>query len=109
MFSLAGLVSSRLRFRWMLRLSIALPANPSSAGSSVMAATTATRTTIAAAVAIMPTNAIPEIHSPSSAIATVIPANTTAWPAVAVARPIACSGSMPACRFWRYRVTMNKA
>ena len=66
-----------------------------------MAATTATRTTIAAAVAIMPTNAIPEIHRPRSAIETMIPENTTAWPAVALARPIACSGSMPPCRFWR--------
>ena len=91
MFSFAGLLIA-LALAGMLRLSIALPANPSRAGSSVMAATTATRTTIAAAVAIMPTNAIPEIHSPSSAIATVIPANTTAWPAVAIARPIACSG-----------------
>jgi hypothetical protein len=78
MFSFGGLVSSTVRLRWMLSLSIALPANPSSAGSSVTAATTATSTTIAAAVAIMPTNAIPEIHSPRRAIATVMPAKTTA-------------------------------
>ena len=48
------------------------------------AATTATRTTIAAAVAIMPTNAIPEIHRPRRAIETMMPENTTAWPAVAL-------------------------
>ena len=51
--------SAVLRLRCTLSLSIAFPAKPRNAGSSVTAATTATRTTIAAAVAIMPTNAIP--------------------------------------------------
>jgi hypothetical protein len=82
-------------------LSIARPANPRSAGSSVTAAITATTTMIAEAVAIMPTNVMPEIQSPRSAIATVVPANTTACPAVAVANPTACRGSIPACRFCR--------
>ena len=94
-------VSVGLRRRWTLSLSIAFPAKPRNAGSSVTAATTATRTTIAAAVAIMPTNAIPEIHKPRRAIATMMPENTTAWPAVAVARPTACKGVMPSCRFCR--------
>ena len=93
--------SAVLRLRCTLSLSIAFPAKPRNAGSSVTAATTATSTTIAAAVAIMPTNAIPEIHRPRRAIETMIPENTTACPAVELETPIACSGSMPSCRFCR--------
>ena len=101
MLGLSVAASAGLRLRWMLSLSIEFPAKPRNAGSSVTAATTATRTTIAAAVAIMPTNAIPEIHRPRRAIETIMPENTTAWPAVALERPIACIGSMPSCRFCR--------
>jgi hypothetical protein len=101
MLVLPPTVSVGLWRRWTLSLSIAFPAKPRNAGSKVTAATTATRTTIAAAVAIMPTKAIPEIHRPRRAMATMMPEITTAWPAVALASPTACNGTMPSCRFCR--------
>jgi hypothetical protein len=46
---------------------------------------------------------------PSRAITTVVPANSTAWPAVVMALTVAVSGSSPSCRLSRYRVRMNSA
>ena len=48
-------------------------------------------------------------RSPSTEITTVVPANSTARPAVSMARTTLRSGSSPAVRFSRYRVTMNSA
>jgi hypothetical protein len=58
---------------------------------------------------MLPTNGIPENTSDTSAITTVIPAKTTAPPAVAAARAIDSRISMPSfsCSLWR--VTMNSA
>ena len=43
------------------------------------------------------------------AMTTVAPANSTAAPDVAMARPAASSTVMPAARFSRWRVTMKSA
>jgi hypothetical protein len=85
------------------------PSAPSSAGSSVTAAVTATTTATAALYPIVTTNGIPEKSSDTSAITTVVPAKTTAPPAVAVARAIDSRISIPSfsCSLWR--VTMNSA
>ena len=40
---------------------------------------------------------------------TVVPANSTASPAVAIAVPAESSTLMPSWRCWRCRVTMNSA
>ena len=83
------------------------PQSPSRAGSSVMDASTATTTTIAAA---WPSTVIidsPDTASASSATTTVPPANATALPDVAAAWPIASWTLLPSCRAERARVTMN--
>ncbi len=56
---------------------------------------------------MLPTNGMPEKTSETSAITTVMPANTTAPPAVAAARATDSRTSMPSlsCSLWR--VTMN--
>ena len=56
-----------------------------------------------------PTNGMPEASSETSAITTVIPANTTAPPAVAVARAIDSRMSMPSRSWSLCRVTMKSA
>ena len=50
----------------------------------------------------------PDRDNPQMATTTVAPANTTAWPAVALARPAASQGSIPSVRNCRYRVTTNR-
>ena len=85
------------------------PANPSRAGSSVSEATMVTATTVAAPTARPVTKLICMIVRPSRAMTTVMPANTTARPAVSMAMTVARSVSCPACRFSRNRVTMNRA
>ena len=55
------------------------------------------------------TAGMPAIARPQMAITTVTPANSTAAPDVAIARPAASSTVMPARRFSRWRVTMNRA
>ena len=88
---------------------MASPAKPSSAGSSEIEASTITATTIAAEAPMIVAAGIPATTSPPMAMMTVPPANTTAWPAVAVARPIDSSTPTPSARFCRWRVTMNRA
>ena len=83
------------------------PQRPSSAGSSVIEASTATTTTIAAAWPSTVISVMPDTASDSRAITTVMPANATALPEVAAAWPIASTGLMPSCRAERARVTMN--
>ena len=51
----------------------------------------------------------PARNSPMMAMTTVVPANSTAWPAVAFAVPAASATLMPSCRCWRCRVTMKRA
>lgn len=52
---------------------------------------------------------MPTTASPATAITTVMPAKTTALPAVALARATDSSTSIPWPMFWRCRVTMNNA
>ncbi len=65
----------------------------------VIATSTATATAAAAAIPIVVRNGIPAKPRPISAMSTVMPAKTTADPAVPVARAADSSGSVPA-RTW---------
>ena len=85
------------------------PSTPSSAGSSVTAAATATRTANAAATPMTLRNGMPTTSSPSSAMMTVSPANTTAPPAVATDSAALSSGSCPRASWVRWRERMNRA
>lgn len=84
-------------------------AKPSRAGSSVVEAIIVTPTVIAAARPIPATNSRPISRSPSSDTTTVMPAKTTARPAVSMAAMVATSGSWSRWRYSRNRVTMNSA
>ena len=99
-----GVVVRRIENRSMVR-----PANPRMAGSSVMDANMMMATVTDVPTAIPFTKSTPIRNRPSSEITTVVPANTTARPAVSMARTTACWGSKPSLRPWRYRVTMNSA
>jgi hypothetical protein len=55
------------------------------------------------------TNASPITNIPHSEITTVVPANSTARPAVLIAVAVASSVDRPLWRPSRYRVTMNSA
>jgi len=83
------------------------PSNASSAGSSVIDASTATTTAIADAWPSTVISETPDTASESRAITTVMPANATALPDVAAAWPIASWVLMPSWRAERARVTMN--
>ncbi len=85
------------------------PANPMSAGSSVMAAITITMTTMAAPKPMNVMSGMPATARPQMAITTVPPAMTTAWPAVAIDRPAASSTVSPRWSPARWRVMMNSA
>ena len=93
----------------MARLSMARPANPSMAGSRVVAASM-TRTT-----AEMAPMASPRMKGscsrkrPSSDRMTVVPAKTTARPDVASDTATAARGSRPSASPCRNRVTTNRA
>jgi hypothetical protein len=52
---------------------------------------------------------MPTTSSPTSAMSTVMPANTTALPAVAVALATDSAGSSPSASCCRWRDTMNSA
>ncbi len=86
-----------------------VPAKPSTAGSSVMAMSTATATVAEAASPIWPRMGMPTTVSPASAMMTVSPANTTAEPAVPTAVAAASSGLAPLSSSERWRDTMNSA
>ncbi len=75
--------------------SIRSPISASRAGSSVTAAATATATTIAAEYPSALTIGMSASTSERSAMTTVPPANTTALPALPVARAIASSTGTP--------------
>ena len=77
------------------------PTTPSSAGTSVTAAAIMTSTTIADVKPSQVTYGIPASARPQMAITTVLPANSTACPAVPLARPIESRTGIPATRFWR--------
>ena len=85
------------------------PANPSNAGSRVMAISTEMPTVPAAARPITVRNGMPTTDRPASAMSTVRPANTTAVPAVPFALAIDSSMSIPALVWPRCRDTMNSA
>ena len=79
------------------------------AGSSVIAMSTAIVTVPAAARPITVRNGMLTTVRPTRAMTTVMPAKTTAEPAVAVAWAAASAGSSPSPRFWRWRERMNSA
>ena len=68
---------------------------PSIAGVRLSATSTAIATATAAAMPIVVRNGMPAKESPMRAMSTVTPANTTADPAVPVARAADSSGATP--------------
>jgi hypothetical protein len=85
------------------------PAKPRTAGSSVTDAHMMTRTTRTAENARPGVNGWFISSMPSSEMTTVMPANITARPAVAIEVSTARRGSWPSARLLRNRVTMNRA
>ena len=83
--------------------------NARRAGSNVIDANRVTNTVAAAAIPRPAMNGRPISSMPSSDSTTVMPANTTARPAVSIAPIVACSGVAPARVSSRYRVMMNSA
>ena len=86
-----------------------MPARPSSAGSSVIAATTETATTTADEKPIAVTVGMPATTRPQIAMTTVVPANTTAMPDVPLAWPAESGTLIPLASCSRWRVTTNSA
>ena len=84
-------------------------ASANSAGSRVIEASRVRNTVAAAAMPSPATNFSPINNMPSSDSTTVMPANTTARPAVSIAPTVACSGVAPARVSSRYLVMMNRA
>ena len=85
------------------------PMKPNSAGSNVTEAIIVTSTVIAAPTPRPWKNGRPMSSRPSSEMTTVIPANSTARPAVSMARAVASDEDLPLRSSSRYRVTMNSA
>lgn len=85
------------------------PTSPRIAGTSVSAPSTAVTTVTAAATPSLPMKLMPDTHRPQRAMITVQPESSTARPLVAAAEPAAATGSAPSMRFWRCRVTRNRA
>ena len=75
---------------------VRFPSTAISAGSSVVAPSTATATTSIAPSAIERIAVLSSIHSPASEMITVRPENSTATPDVAIATARASSGERPA-------------
>ncbi len=84
-------------------------ASPSRAGSSVVATPIAMTTATAAPTPMTERNGMPTTSSPSRAMITVTPANTTALPAVPTAIAADSSGSSPRANCVRCRDRMNSA
>ncbi len=82
----------------MCHESIRRPARPRKAGSNVTAATIATATVTAEAKPIVAIAGIPAMRSPAIAMTTVVPANSTALPAVALASPTDSTTERPSWR-----------
>ena len=78
------------------RASTRRPSSAISAGSSVVAASTATATTSIAPSAIERIAVLSSIHSPASEMITVNPENSTATPEVAIATARASCCERPA-------------
>ena len=97
---------------WRPRTRSALMCGPtiaSVADSSVIAASTATTTAIAAIKPMVVTSGMSATASETSAMVTVPPAKMTAPPEVATARAIDSCTSNPSRSPRRWRVTMNSA
>lgn len=84
-------------------------AKPSRAGSRVSEAIIVNATTTAAPMARPDTKLSCMINMPSNEMTTVVPANSTARPAVSIAITVEASMLCPLWRFSRNRVTMNRA
>ena len=85
------------------------PANPSSAGSKVSAASTVMATVAEAATATPLSRGWRRISSPSMPMTTVVPAVSTDVPAVRIDVTTAAAGSWLARSSARNLVTMNRA
>ena len=81
----------------------------STAGLTVTATTTVTATVAAATRPIWARIGMPESTRAASAMTTVVPAKTTALPAVATERAIDSWRSSPRRMLPRWRLTMNSA
>ena len=108
-FSAPAVDASRTRVNGTRPLSMRGPSRLRIAGSSVIAATTAVTTVIAAPRPSLVMKSRPITASAEIEIATVRPANTTARPAVATAAAAASSPLRPSWIPWRNRVRMNRA
>ena len=85
------------------------PLKPSRAGSSVSEAITVIATVTAAAIATPFSSDWRSTSSPSMPMTTVVPAVSTARPAVRIAVTSASAGRAPSCSSLRNLVTMNSA
>ena len=85
------------------------PMKPSMAGSRVSAASMVMTTPAAAAIPRERLTSRPTTSRPRTETTTVVPANSTARPAVSMAVTTASTGSCPAASASRYRVTTNRA
>ncbi len=86
-----------------------LPTYASNAGSIVRLASMVSSTASADATASPSRKLRPSTTMPSSAMITVVPANSTARPAVSIATIVAGATSAPDRRLSRKRVTMKRA
>jgi hypothetical protein len=102
------LVSPRARAARWRRVSSRLPSRPLSAGSSVKAPITGNATAIAAPIAAPDRVLTPTVRTPSRAMHTVMPAKSTARPAVPAAVVTASSTLRPRRSPVRVRVRMNR-
>ncbi len=88
---------SVLRSRGMCNLSMFRPTNPRTPGNRVTEASMVTSTAAAPPTAIPWTNENPISRIPKREITTVVPAKSTALPAVEMDSTIASSGGSPSC------------
>ena len=86
-----------------------LPTRANRAGSAVRAAVMVSSTAIADEIASPLRKVTPSTTMPSKASITVVPANSTARPAVSIAPTVASRTLLPSRRFSRKRVTMKSA
>ena len=89
--------------------SIRSPAKPRSAGSNVSEAISVMATTVAMPMAMPEMKLSCMMSRPIREMTTVVPANSTARPAVSIATRVEDSTLWPLWRFSRNRVTMNSA
>ena len=94
-------VVSAVALRRTEKRSIERPTKPRSAGTSVIDASMTTATVTDAPMARPITKSTPMMNRPSREMTTVVPANSTARPAVSMERTVAACGSIPSPRLWR--------